>query len=225
MQVQQVQQTQEMRSARTRGKILKATLDSIYEDGFNKASTNEIARRAGVSRGALLHHYPIKELLIADAVEFLLTTEIEDIRRVAGAYASKQLSIDDFLDDLWRRFSGRLFMITVEFLASARTDDKLRDAIGPVSLRFHQSLNEIWSTFFANKSIPPHKVQVLLNATTCLMRGMGIQTIFRDDKDYYQGMLTAWRLILRGLLDEGEQVPGGQVSGGQASNGEKAKDL
>jgi len=91
----------------------------------------------------------------------------------------------------------------VDFLASARSDEKLCQAIGPVSLRFHQSLNEIWSTFFANKSIPPQKVQVLLNATTCLMRGMGIQTIFRDDPDYYQGMLTAWREILRGLLEEG----------------------
>jgi AcrR family transcriptional regulator len=211
MPAQAVQQTQEMRSARTRRKILEATLDSIYEDGFQKASTNEIARRAGVSRGALLHHYPIKELLIADAVEYLLTNEIADIRRVAGAYATKQLTIDDFIDDLWRRFSGRLFMITVEFLASARSDEKLCRAIGPVSLRFHQSLNEIWSTFFANKSIPPHKVQVLLNATTCLMRGMGIQTIFRDDPDYYQGMLTAWREVLRGLLDEEPEPPASET--------------
>lgn len=202
--------TQDMRSARTRRKILEATLDAIHEDGFQRASTTEIVRRAGVSRGALLHHYPAKELLIAAAVEHLLEAEIADIRKVAAAYAEKQLSIDDFIDDMWRRFSGRLFMITIDFLASARTDAALREAVIPVSLRFHRSLNEIWSSFFVNKTTAPHKVQVLLNTTLCLMRGMGIQTIVREDPRYFAEMQEAWKEILRALLSEEEarQRPG-----------------
>lgn len=193
---------QEMKSARTRRKILEATLDSIHEDGFQRASTTEIVRRAGVSRGALLHHYPSKEVLIAAAVEFLLDAEIADIRKVAVAYAEKQLTIDDFIDDMWQRFSGRLFMITIEFLASARTDEKLRQAIVPVSLQFHRSLNEIWSHFFVNRTMAPQKVQVLLNTTLCLMRGMGIQTIVRKDPQYFMEMQESWKEILRVLLSE-----------------------
>ncbi len=196
------QPTQDMRSARTRRKILEATLDSIYEDGFQKASTTEIVRRAGVSRGALLHHYPSKEALIAAAVEFLLDAEIADIRKVAVAYAEKQLTIDDFIDDMWRRFSGRLFMITIDFLASARTDEKLRQAVIPVSLQFHRSLNEIWSNFFVNRTTAPQKVQVLLNTTLCLMRGMGVQTIVRKDPQYFMEMQEGWKEILRVLLSE-----------------------
>ncbi len=193
---------QEVRSAKTRRKILTATLDSIFEDGFQRASTTEIVRRAGVSRGALLHHYPTKEKLIAAAVQHLLETEIADIRRVAGAYAEKQLTIDDFIDDMWRRFSGRLFMITIDFLASARTDEKLREAVMPVSLQFHRSLNEIWSQFFVNKTVAPQKIQVLLNATLCLMRGMGIQTIVRKDPQYFMEMQETWKDVLRALLSE-----------------------
>lgn len=196
------QLTQEMKSARTRRRILEATLDSIYEDGFQKASTTEIVRRAGVSRGALLHHYPSKEVLIAAAVEHLLEAEIADIRKVAAAYAEKRLTIDDFIDDMWRRFSGRLFMITIDFLASARTDEKLRQSVIPVSLQFHRSLNEIWSHFFVNKKTAPQKVQVLLNMTLCLMRGMGIQTIVRKDPQYYAEMQESWKEILRTLLAE-----------------------
>ena len=193
---------QEVRSAKTRRKILTATLDSIFEDGFQKASTTEIVRRAGVSRGALLHHYPTKEKLIAAAVQHLLETEIADIRLVAGAYADKQLTIDDFIDDMWRRFSGPLFMITIDFLASARTDEKLRDAVVPVSLQFHRSLNEIWSQFFVNKSVAPQKIRALLNATLCLMRGMGIQTIIRKDPQYFMEMQETWKDVLRALLSE-----------------------
>ncbi len=195
-------QSQQLRSARTRRKILQATLDSIYEDGFQNASTPEIVRRAGVSRGALLHHFPSKEQLIAAAVQFLLDAEVADMRRVASAYAERRLTMDDFIDDMWRRFSGRLFMITIDFLASARTDDKLREAVIPVSLQFHRSLNEIWSQFFVNHSLAPRKVQTLLNATLCMMRGMGVQSIIRNDPQYYSEIQETWKEILRMLLSE-----------------------
>ncbi len=197
--------TQEMRSAITRRKILEATLDSIYEEGLQKASTNEIVRRAGVSRGALLHHYPTKESLIAAAVQSLLQNEIGDIRKVARAYADRQLTIDDFIDDMWRRFSGRLFMITIDFLASARTDESLRRALVPVTLQFHRSLNELWSSFFVNRNAAPQKVRVLLNTTLCLLRGMSIQTILRKDPEYFLEMQESWKEVLRMLLSDEAQ--------------------
>lgn len=193
---------QVQRSARMRRRILDATLDCIHELGFQNASTTEITRRAGVSRGALLHHFPTKEMLVGSAVESLLAAEIADIRKIADAYAHDQLTIDDFVDNLWERFSGRLFMITMDFLASARTDEKLREAVVPVSLNFHASLNEIWTQFFKYRETPPEEVQVLLNTTLCLMRGMGVQTVIRHDKEYYDGMISGWKAILHRLLDE-----------------------
>ncbi len=193
---------QEERSARMRERILTATLDCIHELGFQNASTTEIVNRAGVSRGAMLHHFPNKEMLIAAAVENLLETEIADLRQIAGAYAHKQLTIDDFVDHLWSRFSGRLFMITMDFLSSARTDEKLAAAIIPVSLNFHDSLNEIWSQFFTYRKTSPQQVQILLNTTLCLMRGMGIQTVVRKDAEYYDALRSNWKSILHSLLDE-----------------------
>ncbi len=189
------------RSARMRERILTATLDCIYEYGFNKASTTEIVKRAGVSRGAMLHHYPAKEILIASAFEKLLEDEIADIRKRAVAYAEGQQTIDDFVDYLWSRFSGRLFMITMDFLSSARTDEKLCEAIIPVSLNFHDSLNEIWLQFFENKRKSPDQVRILLNTTLCLMRGMGAQTIIRKDEKYFDEIGTNWKLLLHNLLD------------------------
>jgi AcrR family transcriptional regulator len=189
------------KSARMRKRILEATLDCIYEDGFNNASTTEIVKRAGVSRGAMLHHFPTKEILIATAIEKLLKDEIADIRKRAIAYAEGQQTIDDFVDYLWTRFSGRLFMITIDFLSSARTDEKLRDAVIPVSLNFHDALNEIWLQFFKHNRQSPEQVRILLNTTLCLMRGMGAQTIIRKDKQYFDEIGENWKKLLHSLLD------------------------
>ncbi len=190
------------RSLRMRERVLNATLDCIYEDGMQNASTTEIVKRAGVSRGAMLHHFPSKEVLIAAAVEKLLDDEIRYIREEASAYSRHEKSIDDFVDFLWTRFSGRLFMVTMDFLSSARTDDKLQEAVIPVSLHFHEGMNEIWSQFFHYEKSSVEKVQLLLNTTLCLMRGMGVQTVIRKDQEYFDGIRNYWKSILHSLLDE-----------------------
>ncbi|MBO6827835.1 MAG: TetR/AcrR family transcriptional regulator [Sneathiella sp.] len=189
------------RSANTRRKVLQATLDQIYECGIQASSTTEIVKRAGVSRGAMLHHFPVKEQLIATAIEKLLEDEIALIRREAEAFASKEKTIDELVDFLWERFSGRLFMITIDFLSSARTDDKLREAVIPVSLHFHESLNEIWMQFFPHEKMSSNEIQTLLNTTLCLMRGMGIQTVIRQDPAYFEGIRDYWKKLLHSQLD------------------------
>ncbi|MCG8493834.1 MAG: TetR/AcrR family transcriptional regulator [Sneathiellales bacterium] len=189
------------RSTRMKEKILKATLDCIYEYGFNQASTTEIVKRAKVSRGAMLHHYPVKETLIAAAVGKLLEDEIADLRKIAAAYAEGHKTIDDFVDYLWERFSGRLFMITIDFLSNSRTDEKLREALIPVSLNFHDSLNEIWLQFFNHQKKSPEEIRLLLNTTLCLLRGMGAQTIIRKDKAYFDEIIENWKSLLHSLLD------------------------
>jgi AcrR family transcriptional regulator len=192
--------TQAERSALMRHKILSSTLDCIFKLGYQNVSTNVVVQHANISRGALLHHFPTKEALIAASVEMLLEDEIKLVRQKAGAYRENALTIDDFVDFLWERFSGRLFMITIDFLSRARTDEALREAIIPPSLNFHKSLNEIWSKFFVLNKSSSAEIEVLLNTTLCLMRGMGVQSIVRKDSEYFTSIASYWKHILRDSL-------------------------
>jgi AcrR family transcriptional regulator len=51
----------------TRGKVIQATLECILDKGFYRASSNEIARRAGVSWGVIQHHFGTREALMVAA--------------------------------------------------------------------------------------------------------------------------------------------------------------
>ena len=55
-----------------RKRLLEATLQSLAEDGYAGSTLSSIVRRAGVSRGAQVHHYPNKQALMLDAAEDLL---------------------------------------------------------------------------------------------------------------------------------------------------------
>jgi AcrR family transcriptional regulator len=192
------------RSAEMTERVLDATLDLIHEKGMAEASTVAIAKRAGVSRGAILHHYPQRFDLITAAVDHLLETETEKIRKVSAAFAGGEVDLDALIDYLWGMFSGRLFMITLDYLAVARTDEDLRRHLGPVSLKFNRALDEIWATFFRLNDRERGRIDITLNLTLCLLRGMGVQTVLQHrDPAYFQELIASWKGMLAGVLRQG----------------------
>jgi AcrR family transcriptional regulator len=76
-------ETQVARSARTRAALLRAARDLFAEQGFAQTGREEIAERAGVTRGALYHHFASKTD-VAAAVVAQLNAELVD-RVVAAA--------------------------------------------------------------------------------------------------------------------------------------------
>jgi AcrR family transcriptional regulator len=72
---------QEQRSASTRARLIKAARALFARDGYAGVGTEQIARRAGVTRGALYHQFPAKEDLFLAAYE-----EVErELAEAAGA--------------------------------------------------------------------------------------------------------------------------------------------
>ena len=59
------------RSRAMRARLLEATVELLVERGFTGTSTTLVSERAGVSRGAQLHHFPTKNALVVAAVEHL----------------------------------------------------------------------------------------------------------------------------------------------------------
>src|SRR5438309_7891136 len=79
--------TQAERSARTRAALLAAARELFAEKGFAQTGREEIAERAGVTRGALYHHFASKTD-VAEAVVEELEAELVD-RVVAAARPGK----------------------------------------------------------------------------------------------------------------------------------------
>ena len=68
---------QQTKSELTRQTILDAALDCFYDMGYANTTTENISKRAGVSRGAMLHHFPTRFDLIKAAVEHLTEKRLE----------------------------------------------------------------------------------------------------------------------------------------------------
>ncbi len=193
--------TQEERTAETRAKLMEATLDILLERGYARASTLDIADRAGVSRGALTHHFDSKDDLVCQSVEHMLRDATAEIRDYAERVQSGRIQLGSFIDHLWSMFSGRLFYVTLEHVTEARHNDFLRERLVPVVREFHLALDRIWSDFFRGTDLKSEEVATAFNACLCLLRGMGVQTVLRSDPAYYERLLDFWKRIVTGLAD------------------------
>jgi AcrR family transcriptional regulator len=60
-------ETRSIAETARRAQIIDCAIDSIAELGFARASIDQIARRAGVSKGVITYHFPSKEEIV-DAI-------------------------------------------------------------------------------------------------------------------------------------------------------------
>jgi AcrR family transcriptional regulator len=119
--------TQAERRATTRAALLDATIECLVEDGYQGATTTRIVERAGVSRGAQVHHFPTKAELVAEAVLHLAERRSDEFIEEVGALSARgRHRFEAILDLLWRIHAGQLFAATAELWVAARTDPDLR---------------------------------------------------------------------------------------------------
>src|SRR5271168_4659770 len=73
------------RTEETQAKILDAALAIFSEQGFEKTQLEEVAARAGYTRGAIYAHYASKEDLFLALMEHRVLTKFAAIRKVVEA--------------------------------------------------------------------------------------------------------------------------------------------
>ncbi len=189
--------TQEERSTATRKAILDAAIDVLSKCGYAKATIAAVAERAGVSRGALIHHYASRSDLLLATTDALFDAFVGQIRARAEDVSASRLPLEGFIDSCWEEvFEGRWFYCSLQLISAARTDATLRKSLVPAIQRLHHALDTIWRGVFDKTDLSAGRVDTLLNMTLCLMRGMAVQAVLRDDPPYYLEMLETWKQIL-----------------------------
>jgi len=184
--------TQAERSALTKNRVLKAAIASIERMGLQHASTHDIAAEAGVSRGAMLHHFSTRTSLLKVAFGMLLDQEVEELRRYSKTVATDGSSLPSIISYIWERYQGRLFMVTVDYLSLARVDSDTLDAVSEEAARFNDNLNAVWDKCLKQVDLADDDKRRMMNQTMALIRGLALQRIWRDEDAYFLGLLNDW---------------------------------
>jgi AcrR family transcriptional regulator len=168
--------TQSERSASTQQRILDATLKCLQERGYARTSLSEIEARARVSRGALLHQFPTKRDLVAEAMTYFYRTRAERRRAQFEAMPADTGSLEARLEAL-RIGTEEMLSTGIEFSLALRTDAGLRrEFIRRFKQRLASSLHEDYEKLLP-EFVGYRDAMWVTYVVGCFMRGLALETM------------------------------------------------
>lgn len=194
---------QEERSAATRHVLLEATVACLVDLGYTGTTSAAVAAKAGLSRGAQLHHFGTRDQLVVAAVEYLAQKRLRRVREALADLSpattqgakrprSRIEPQEAALGLLAEALSGPLYAATLELWVAARSHPDLRAQLIPAEERVNEELAQICRTYVTDDP-------VTIRLTLDLLLGRGVSGLLTSHPGHRQEqVLAAWAQVLRG---------------------------
>lgn len=183
---------QAQKSAKMRDSILDAALDCFVTIGYASTTTAKIAEKAGVSRGAMLHHFPSKTELIQAAVEYL-HDKLVALYSLNIEKITHDLPVDERnrrgLQGYWKYLSSDLFTAYHELCVAGRTDPELQHILEDSIARFDENIAVANHRLFPEWAERGELFELAMDISKFLMEGMAVSQIVSQKEKRVKRMI------------------------------------
>jgi AcrR family transcriptional regulator len=173
---------QQRKSVQTRITILEAAIDCLNRHGYARTTTLLISQIAGISRGAMLHHYATKHDLIASVIDYAAYKRMENF--ISGIQALTEAERVDQMAGIevyWRSLLSREFGAYLELMMAARTDRELAEIFLPKARRYDAvELAEVVRAF-PEWAAHPEGYALAMDYCTAALQGLWLNAESWDD--------------------------------------------
>lgn len=200
--------TQAERSAATRTRLLDATVECLVELGWAGTSTTEVVRRAGVSRGAQVHHYPTKDDLVLAAVEHVLELRLAEYRAAFDAMPSDQRTPPAAFELLWTScMDTPTFGAWLELTVAARTQPALHARVVEVQERFFAATVEQFQRMFPGATADDDFARLAMRFTFSVLDGLAIARLVGGSDELLAEVRAAFNAVTAPFFPVSAEVP------------------
>ncbi len=171
------------KSVETRSRLREATEACLFELGYVGTSTVEVCQRAGLSRGALLHHYPTRHELIVDTARHFWARAETSMDDLAEALGGGRLDVRGFVEGVFQQvFGPRRIAITLELIVATRSDETLRTAIAGIFSRLIESYQESAARALLRSGLSQAQIGLVVSLVASTLRGLWVQQMLMPDE-------------------------------------------
>jgi len=193
--------TQAERTQGTRTRILDAAVEVLRKKGYAHFRTADVARAAGVSRGAQLHHFATKEKLVYATMEHVFQNVLETSRRRVRALRPGEDPLEHMVADAREFFFSTPFFISLDIATSinnARFRNRLMAMVRDARLPAEQA----WRQALVASGMPEREADDLLWLTLALVRGLAVRMLWQNEPARFDRLLKVWRGVVESHLGQ-----------------------
>jgi AcrR family transcriptional regulator len=168
----------------TRDRVIQATVTTILESGFYRASTNEIARTAGVTWGVIQHYFGTREGLMLAVLQEGASRFAETVEHAHIDGATVDERITQLLDIFCSHYSQPEYLADLQILLNMdrdpRTSSEVRKTMRDVAQRANGHVRRLLREALGSRA----GVADLSTTIFLIMRGFGLSEQLLDTLAY-----------------------------------------
>lgn len=165
---------QALKSAQTKSRLVEATIRCLITYGYAKTTTPKVAEEAGLSRGAMLHHFENGGQLMQATIIELHHKRLRAFRRAAE---NRDQNVSSLVRAYWDQLLRPNFIAFHELSIVARTDKELAAILEPVRAEFRERWYELAIQLFPEWQKRPENFRVALALSQNLLEGMAVNRL------------------------------------------------
>lgn len=190
------------RSRATRRHLLETAIRCLAEHGWETSTVGFIAAEAGISRGAVQHHFRTREALILAALEHMFAERAALLDALPDPGGSGPQRVHAVVTGLVDAIGGELFRAALQVWTVAAAEPELRSAVVPLERHFARGVHERAVRLLGVDDADP-AVRALIQATLDLARGLALADVLTDDSRRRARVVRAWSDQLAAALPAG----------------------
>jgi AcrR family transcriptional regulator len=159
-----------------------------------------VAERAGLSRGAHLHHFQTRAALVAGAIERLALRRLRELAKAGDALPTGPARTERGLDLLWAHYANPLFQAAVSLWSHGRTDPELRDHLKAVERRIDAQTLELARRLFPALA-ETDQFEPLVQLSVATVRGLALLDTLHPGEERNRRQWPACRARLAAMID------------------------
>ncbi|ATQ44538.1 TetR/AcrR family transcriptional regulator [Caulobacter mirabilis] len=127
------------KSRRTRARILDEAVRVIAHQGYAATTNAAVAEAAGITRGAMLYHFPTRESLLEATIGYIQAQRAALFRSATESLPTGGDVTEHAIESYWELLHRDPFVAFAELEAAARTDPMIRDLLAPAQAEFDRA--------------------------------------------------------------------------------------
>lgn len=166
--------TQQQRREETVARLMQASIDTIIEVGYARASAAVITKRAGVSVGALFRHFETMGDFMAATAYEVLRRQLETFTKQVAEIPADRPALPAALTILRDITAGSTNAVLYELMVAARTDEKLKETLQNVLGQYSAKIHDAARALPGAESFPEETFPVIVALMTNVFDGAAI---------------------------------------------------
>lgn len=186
---------QAQKSEKTRSTIMDAVIRCYIKYGYTNTIVTNIAQEAGVSRGAMMHHFDDRLDIIRSSVKYLEEQRLHEFKTliskasVDDGYTVNEDNLRITINALWKFFHIPSYIAYQELLVAARTDKELAKVMDPTQKDFDHRISELIRSMFPAWNDMESTRAILTDLVFYTLQGMAISKINNRKQARIQNLL------------------------------------